>query len=388
MSIDHELVGAWEIDAKAGAFLRRIFAKRSDQSNIYIGSVQGDMTQVKAHDLPDADGVITGPPCPPWSASGNRANWSDSRALPSKHLFKWLLHLCRRKRPLRFFIIENVRGVLGKAGRGYLDRLRAVLPRGWVLAVLRMNSHCVGQTRPRAYLVGWKSKKKLSPKQATNVIATKLPPLPDRNLSDMLLDLPNENPKKVLTAQQTRNFRKWMRKLQPSLNDKRKKGMVSCFEVDRNPAKSRAGSRADDKIFTLRASGHPIWLVSLGEKHHGPSISRLLSVEERCLLQGFSPGTIPPEASARTIRQVMGNAMTVPVVGSVIGATLLQLQAEKGDSSSDGDASSENDVDSEEKGDSSSDGDSSSENDDDSNDSAGESDGSSSEADSGVESSS
>ena len=132
----------------------------------------------------------------------------------------------------------------------------------------------------------------------------------------------------MLTAQQARNFQKWMRRLKPSLNDKRKRGAVACFEVDRNPNKSRANSRVDDQMMTLRASSNPIWLVSLGEGHHAPSVSRLLTVEERCLLQGFSPSTFPQGASKRKVCQAMGNAMTVPVVGCVIGAILLQLQEE------------------------------------------------------------
>ena len=119
-----------------------------------------------------------------------------------------------------------------------------------------------------------------------------------------------------------------MRKLQSKLNDKRQKGVVACFEVDRNPDKSRGNLRTDDLMMTLRASGNPIWLVSLGEGRRGPSISRLLAVEERCLLQGFDMSTMPDSVSARRIRHAMGNATSVPVVGSVLGATLLQLKEE------------------------------------------------------------
>ena len=327
MSIKYKVVGAWEIDEKTGAFLLKYYAKRSDRKNLNIGSAEGDLTKVKALDVADADGLIAGPPCPPWSASGGKLGWKDKRARGSKALFALLRHLCRRKRPLRFFIIENVRGILGKK-KEYLDKLRAALPKSWSLAVLLMNSHCLAQTRPRVYLVGWKSKKPLSTSEATKAITAKLPHLPRRRLSDMLLDLPNDDPKEVLTAQQCRNFRKWMRRLKPSLNDKRKRGMVACFEADRDPDKTRATLRVDDLMMTLRAAGHPIWVISLGEKGFGPSTSRLLAVEERCLLQGFSPSTIPQTATAQKTRQVMGNAMTVPVVGSVVGATLLQLQEE------------------------------------------------------------
>lgn len=328
MGIDHEVAGAWEIDAQIGDFLKKLFTRRSDRCNINIGSTHGDMAQVRAEDVPNAEGLIAGPPCPPWSLAGKRQGWNDERAKPSKVLFSWLQHLCRRQQPLRFFILENVRGILGKNGAGWVGKLRAALPRGWVLAVLRMDSRCLAQTRPRVYLVGWKCKMSYSSSQATAAITAKLPRLSQRRLSDIVLGLPNEDPKKMLSAQQARNFRKWMRHLKSSLNDKRKKGMIGCFEVDRNPNKSRATSRTDDLIMTLRASGNPIWLVSLGEGRCAPSISRLLTVEERCLLQGFNPSTIPQSASPRKVRQVMGNAMTVPVIGSVVGAILLQLQEE------------------------------------------------------------
>ena len=328
MSIDYRVVGAWEVDANAGKVLTALFTERGDRHSIHVGSKQGDMTKVQAKDVPDADGLIAGPPCPPWSQSGKRQGWRDKRAKPSKVLFLWLRHLCRRKKPLSFFIIENVRGILGKGGKGYMDKLRAVLPHNWNLAALRRDSHCLAQTRPRVYLVGWKASVALSLSEATQAIKAKLPCLPRRMLSDILLDLPNEDPNEVLSALQACNFRKWMRRLKPSLDDKRKKGMVACFEADRNPEKSRAGLRTDDMMMTLRASGHRIWVLSLGEGRCRPSISRLLADEERWLLQGFDPNTIPSGLSASKTRHVMGNAMTVPVVGSVLGATLLQLQEE------------------------------------------------------------
>ena len=328
LNIKYTVVGAWELDANTGKLLTALFAKRSDRGNIHVGSMQGDMTHVKARDVPEAEGLVAGPPCPPWSQAGARRGWEDGRAKVSKVLFLWLRHLCQRKRCLRFFILENVRGILGKLGRGYLGQLRAAMPKDWNLAALRMDSRCLAQTRPRAYLVGWKASRALSSSEATRAIRAKLPQLPRRHLSDILLDLPNEDPKEVLTARQARNFRKWMRLLAPQLKDKRKRGMVGCFEADRDPDKSRANWRADDLMMTLRASGHPIWLVSLGEGHCGPSTSRLLAVEERCLLQGFDPSTFPESVSASRIRHAMGNAMTVPVIGSVLGATLRQLQEE------------------------------------------------------------
>ena len=329
MNVPHVVVGAWEKDAQTAKILTKWFANRSDRGSIHSGDAQGDITCVKAQDVPDAEGLIAGPPCPPWSSSGKGLSWKDDRAQPSNVLFRWLRHLCRRKRPLRFFILENVRGILGKRGVGYLVKLRAALPQDWNLAALVMDSRCCAQTRPRAYLVGWKASRTLSPSEATKVIRGKLLHLPRRHLSSILLDMPNEDPKEVLTAQQARNFRKWMRKVQSKLNDKRQKGVVACFEVDRNPDKSRGTLRTDDLMMTLRASGNPIWLVSLGEGRRGPSVSRLLALEERCLLQGFDMSTMPDSVSARRVRHAMGNAMSVPVVGSVLGATLLQLDEEE-----------------------------------------------------------
>ena len=71
-----------------------------------------------------------------------------------------------------------------------------------------------------------------------------------------------------------------------------------------------------------------MWLVSLGQGCRRPSVSGRLSLEERCLLQGFAPSAIPSRVSDAQARRVMGNAMTVPVVGNVLGATLLNLQEE------------------------------------------------------------
>ena len=206
MNVPHKIVGAWEKDAQTGKILTYWFANRSDRGCIHVGDAQGDITLVKAKDVPDAEGLVAGPPCPPWSSSGKGLSWQDDRAQPSNVLFRWLRHLCRRKRPLRFFILENVRGILGKRGAGYMEKLRAALPQDWNLAALKMDSRCCGQTRPRVYLVGWKASRALSSSQAAKAIRKKLLHLPRRNLSSILLDLPNEDPKEVLTAQQAQNF--------------------------------------------------------------------------------------------------------------------------------------------------------------------------------------
>ena len=84
MKIPYRVEGAWEIDENAGAFLKELYKSRRDRRNLHIGVEHGDIEMVPAQEVPSADGLVSGPPCPPWSSSGSHLGWEDPRAGPSK----------------------------------------------------------------------------------------------------------------------------------------------------------------------------------------------------------------------------------------------------------------------------------------------------------------
>ena len=119
------------------------------------------------------------------------------------------------------------------------------------------------------------------------------------------------------------------------------KRAIATFEVCRGPSKPRAGIDIE-YVRCLRASAPKLWVMShlrsiAGCKERSGlrlwqsgRISRLLHGAEYCLLQGFSPSMMPRSLTDRELKQGMGNAMSVPVVGMILNAVLLTLQSRMG----------------------------------------------------------
>src|SRR5699024_7384619 len=73
-----------------------------------IGEIfEGDITQVNAENIPDADVVVGGFPCQPFSSAGNRLGASDDRG----NLYLDCIRIIEAKNP-KVVVFENVRGLL------------------------------------------------------------------------------------------------------------------------------------------------------------------------------------------------------------------------------------------------------------------------------------
>src|SRR3990172_7779993 len=69
-----------------------------------------DLRELNADDLPDADGIIGGPPCQALSQANRlTASWRSPR-----NLIPHFVEIVKAKRP-RFFVMENVRSLLNYA---------------------------------------------------------------------------------------------------------------------------------------------------------------------------------------------------------------------------------------------------------------------------------
>ena len=64
---------------------------------------------IKSSEMPDADGIIGGPPCQSWSLAGKMRGVKDERG----QLFYEYVRVLRDKRPL-FFLAENVPGIVSR----------------------------------------------------------------------------------------------------------------------------------------------------------------------------------------------------------------------------------------------------------------------------------
>ena len=107
-------------------------------------------TKVDVEGLPDAHGLISGPPCPPWSTIGCKRAWGDRRAAVFLTVLKWIFHLAgRRDSVFTFFVLENVDGMRSRSGKQkespentVLRKLRRGMPSGYADFVMQFALHC------------------------------------------------------------------------------------------------------------------------------------------------------------------------------------------------------------------------------------------------------
>lgn len=139
----HEVVAAFDADPVAVDTYNR---------NIGEHAHVADLRELNIGDLPDADGIIGGPPCQALSQSNTvTASWQSPR-----NLIPRFVEIVKVKRP-RFFVMENVTGLLNYADdlSRELNSLQAL---GYfpVTKVLNAAHYGVPQDRKRVFIVGYR----------------------------------------------------------------------------------------------------------------------------------------------------------------------------------------------------------------------------------------
>ena len=327
MKIPHVVAGAWEIDENCIPVLKKVHGIKPHEnlpSQFHLGR-SGDVTKVKVRSLPDADLLVTGPPCPPFSSIGKGGFFSDPRYEVFKAVLRWIRRLTRTS--LRRFVIENVMGMLRRpkdGGQSPADWVMQYLnsDRGdWHIECLRMDSACTAQNRPRIYIVGVRCA------NLAKAVLLPAPRLPPQILADIVDGAVPNTPLSELSANQRSNLRKykhflagekWGRKHIPLW------GHIVAVEIDRNPDR-KWGVRValHGRSMCLRAGHDRIFLMSSGASQR---VRRLLTPAEGAVLQGMRPELLPKGLSRRLLFKGLGNAMTVPVVGQVLWIALMGVQ--------------------------------------------------------------
>ena len=142
--VEWECVGHSEINKWACAIYRRHF---SSHKNF------GDATTIRTMDLPYFDILVGGFPCPSFSQAGAGQGFQDPRG----KLFFEIVRILADKRP-RYFLLENVKGLLGnKGGETFQKILEALSDIGYLLQweVLDSCNYSVPQSRKRVFIVGY-----------------------------------------------------------------------------------------------------------------------------------------------------------------------------------------------------------------------------------------
>jgi len=114
------------------------------------------IVDIKSDEIPDAEGVIGGPPCQSWSLAGAMRGANDQRG----KLFYEYIRVIKDKKPL-FFVAENVPGIIS---RPHINEFKKIIRRfselGYALSyqVLDARDYGVPQERKRVIVVGYDKK--------------------------------------------------------------------------------------------------------------------------------------------------------------------------------------------------------------------------------------
>ncbi|MBU0578959.1 DNA cytosine methyltransferase [Patescibacteria group bacterium] len=112
------------------------------------------IVDVKSNEIPDADGIIGGPPCQSWSEAGAGRGIKDKRG----QLFHDYIRLLKEKQP-KFFLAENVSGILSpKHSEAFLNIIKEFKNAGYEIAqkLLNANDFDVPQDRKRVIIIGYR----------------------------------------------------------------------------------------------------------------------------------------------------------------------------------------------------------------------------------------
>ena len=112
------------------------------------------VVDISPEEIPDADGIIGGPPCQSWSEAGAGRGINDSRG----QLFYDYIRILKVKQP-KFFLVENVSGILHpKHAESFNRFIKSFEDAGYKVSwkLLDANDYNVPQNRLRVIIIGYR----------------------------------------------------------------------------------------------------------------------------------------------------------------------------------------------------------------------------------------
>ena len=110
------------------------------------------ITDIDSKEIPDADGIVGGPPCQSWSEAGALRGIDDHRG----QLFFDFIRILKDKQP-RFFLAENVVGMLARRHEAAVKNIKKMFSDcGYTLSIKLLNASDYGvpQDRKRVFFIG------------------------------------------------------------------------------------------------------------------------------------------------------------------------------------------------------------------------------------------
>ncbi|CAJ1395465.1 unnamed protein product [Effrenium voratum] len=287
----------------------------------WLGPAEGDLLRLDLSHFPSADILVAGPPCPPWSKQGTRRCSKDPRAEVFWRVIELIAELAGRlgDDALRCFILENVEGIKMEDSHGsrgideVMRRLRAAAP-AFKIRVYDMNSqdYSLPQSRARVYIVG--VHRSLEVRGRSFCTPPKHAVCP--RLEEWLVPMGKVPEGFLQVPERLRDKKRKWAAWEPNWK-------VACADIDRDVDSGFSKLRFDGLLGTITAQFRS-WLWIRQSAQEGVRVSqRSVMPVELLHLQGF-PARDPLLAKAlqglsdKEVVLGAGNAMSVPVIGSVL----------------------------------------------------------------------
>ena len=319
------LVGFYDTDPE----LRPALAVTHGSSAVLHVGASGNILRYTAPQFPDCDIFVAGPPCPPWASMGKRKSFDDKRAGVFWRAVDIVVHQGQRGQ-LMFFVFENVEGILktpAGAAEAPVKTIVAELQQGlpnFIVEVTSANTMDFGlpQRRPRVYIVG----------RRTALFSRGAPPAARPFASTVplgaLLRDTRAGPVRLYTPTQRENIADFKRASHRMMASAEFSGQIVAVDVSRTPSGRTAWAAQAVRpgvVECLTASGPTLHVFSLGEGTGQLTVDRPLVQRERGLLQGFPEAVCSVSVPEVVAKRMFGNAMSIPVIGSVLARELAAL---------------------------------------------------------------
>lgn len=273
-----------------------------------------DIRDISAKDIPDADGIIGGPPCQSWSEAGARRGFCDPRG----QLFLDYIRVLQEKRP-KFFLCENVPGILFAKNKDALNLfLQSFDEAGYEVSINKFNAKNYGVPQDRERVLFFGVRKELGIQPLLSLQKKPLLTLRDTifTLKDSAVPALEKN--KANASLSIPNHEYFI-------------GDFSSMYMSRNRVRNW-----DECGFTVQASGRQCQLHPQAPKmkkvekdkfafcEEYLSLYRRLTVRECARLQGFPDDFIFYYTNVDNGYKMIGNAVPVPFARE-IGRSIVEL---------------------------------------------------------------
>lgn len=275
---------------------------------------------ILSNDIPNADGIIGGPPCQSWSLAGAMRGGGDPRG----QLFYEYVRILRDKKPL-FFLAENVPGMVSRAHKAAFEKLLIDFYNiGYEIhySVINAKNYGAPQERIRVFIIGYLKEMgkrftfppisygNLPPGKQLLLIDGGIRLRSIRTLRDAIGDLPEPMPAKEKNYTNGNSV--------PIPNHEYMTGGFSSIYMSRNRKKEW-----DEPSFTIQAGGrhaplHPMSnrMIKLGKDRwkfdeNTPYPYRRLSIRECARVQTFPDTFILKYQKLSDGYKMVGNAVPV-----------------------------------------------------------------------------